>query len=118
MPGNFKKEDLRVSKTYRALTTATLMLLNKRNSQKITVNALCEEALISRSTFYTHFTDKYDLLRYYLTVNLQSIPDDESTHNESDIITEVNLIVQKHKEVMNTELCNVLKYIIELKRQE
>lgn len=64
MPGNFKKDDLRIIKTYKALTAAVATLLARRNFGQITVNDLCEEAQISRATFYSHFNDKYDLLRY------------------------------------------------------
>lgn len=67
MSGNVKKEDLRVLKTYKALITAMSKLLELRNFNQITVNDLCKEALINRSTFYFHFIDKYDLLKCWLT---------------------------------------------------
>lgn len=41
-------------------------LLNNKAFSKITINEIAEEAMIHRSTFYTHFDDKYDLLRQYL----------------------------------------------------
>lgn len=66
MPGNFMKEDLRIIKTYRALMDSMTALLEKRNFNQITVNDICEYAQISRTTFYTHFNDKYDLLRNWL----------------------------------------------------
>jgi AcrR family transcriptional regulator len=43
-----------------------LSLLRRRNFNKITVYDLCGEALVSRTTFYTHFNDKYSLLQHYL----------------------------------------------------
>jgi len=46
---------------------AVLKLLNRRNFEKITVNDICEEALVSRATFYAHFNDKYDLFKYWNT---------------------------------------------------
>jgi len=66
MSGNFKKEDLRIIKTRRALTSAMFNLLRHQNFNKMTVNDICEEALISRAAFYTHFNDKYHLLNYCL----------------------------------------------------
>ncbi|MDL2206749.1 TetR/AcrR family transcriptional regulator [Eubacteriales bacterium OttesenSCG-928-N13] len=57
----------RVPKAKRQLSDAMLALLRERSFQRIGVNDLCEHALISRATFYTHFEDKYDLLRYALT---------------------------------------------------
>jgi AcrR family transcriptional regulator len=66
MPGNFKKEDLRIIKTYRALVAALNKLLESQSFSKISVFDICAEALVSRAAFYSHFRDKYDLLDYYL----------------------------------------------------
>lgn len=59
-----KKTDLRVVKTRQALISTMLMMLNEMSFGKITVNEICARALVSRSAFYTHFLDKYDLATY------------------------------------------------------
>lgn len=59
-------KDIRIIKTQRALALALLTLLEKQSFPKITVNDICQEALVSRSTFYVHFEDKYMLLRFCL----------------------------------------------------
>lgn len=61
------KPDLRIQKTQRALAVAMLGLLEHKSFSKITVNDLCTEAMVSRSAFYSHFEDKYALLRYCMT---------------------------------------------------
>lgn len=61
-----EKQDIRITKTQRALMTALLELLEQSSFQKITVNDICQKALVSRSTFYVHFEDKYVLLGYCL----------------------------------------------------
>ena len=61
-----KKQDLRVTRTQRALVTAMTALLEKNGFQKTTVNDLCDLAMVSRTTFYQHFEDKYHLLRFSL----------------------------------------------------
>ncbi|MDR2932476.1 MAG: TetR/AcrR family transcriptional regulator, partial [Oscillospiraceae bacterium] len=61
-----QKQDLRVTRTHKALVSALFMLLKKQPFQKITVNELCEAAMVSRATFYLHFEDKYHLLRFGL----------------------------------------------------
>jgi AcrR family transcriptional regulator len=66
MPGNFKKEDVRIVKTKKALFSALLYLLERHSFVKITVNDICVEAMVSRTAFYTHFQDKYDLLTQWL----------------------------------------------------
>lgn len=58
------QQDIRVKKTQLALSKTMLELLEKKSFQKITVNDICQEAMVSRSTFYLHFEDKYQLLGY------------------------------------------------------
>lgn len=60
------KQDLRIKKTQRALAASMLSLLETSAFSKITVHDLCTEALVSRSTFYVHFQDKYALLHFCL----------------------------------------------------
>lgn len=60
------RQDVRVIKTKRALAAAMLTLLEQQDFQSITVNDLCTEAMVSRSTFYVYFEDKYALLAFCL----------------------------------------------------
>ena len=62
------KQDLRITKTRQALVTAMFSLLETTAFSKITVRDLCTEALVSRSTFYDHFQDKYALLHFCLEI--------------------------------------------------
>ncbi|MBO7689481.1 MAG: helix-turn-helix transcriptional regulator, partial [Clostridia bacterium] len=39
-------------------------LVEKVGFSKITVSMLCEEAGVSRATFYRYFKDKYDVMNY------------------------------------------------------
>lgn len=57
-------DERNTSKSY--LAQALFKLLLKRSFKKITVNDICQQAGISRSTFYLHFEDKYQLLLYCL----------------------------------------------------
>ncbi|MDR0818976.1 MAG: TetR/AcrR family transcriptional regulator [Oscillospiraceae bacterium] len=61
------KKDLRVVKTRKALTNALYVLLCRNRFSKISVYEICAEAMVSRSAFYTHFSDKYALLEQWLT---------------------------------------------------
>ena len=53
-----------VQKTRLMLSSALMRLLEKRSFRKISVGDICQEALVSRSAFYVHFADKYELLRF------------------------------------------------------
>nr|WP_245339397.1 TetR/AcrR family transcriptional regulator [Staphylococcus sp. GDX8P54P] len=58
------KQDLRVQKTHQALITSFSELLQSKSLEQITVQDLCTKANVRRSTFYRHFSDKYDLLNH------------------------------------------------------
>ena len=60
------KEDLRVKRTYKLLSEALKKLMLIKEFDKITVNDICNEAMVHRTTFYTHFEDKQALLKYCL----------------------------------------------------
>ena len=56
------KADPRITKTKAAIRSAFLKLLAQKGFPKLTVKDIIQEAQINRSTFYAHYTDKYDLL--------------------------------------------------------
>ncbi len=57
-----KNTDLRIIKTHKALRDALVELMNTQGFDKITVQSLTKKAMVSRTTFYLHYLDKYDLL--------------------------------------------------------
>ncbi len=58
-----EKIDRRVKYTKALLKEALVQLLKERHISKISVTTLCEIADVNRSTFYSHYTDQFDLLR-------------------------------------------------------
>ena len=58
------KEDLRVLRTKKLLLNSLLKLTidDGRKLADISVQEICEEAMVHRTTFYRYYTDKYDLL--------------------------------------------------------
>src|SRR5437899_1924018 len=58
--------DLRVRRTRKLLSEALVALLAEQPFESITVRQICDRAMVHRATFYTHFTDKYQLLRSVL----------------------------------------------------
>lgn len=59
-----QKLDLRIQKTYLALTNAFLEMMEEMPFEEIRVSELCDRAMIRKSTFYKHFGDKYELLAF------------------------------------------------------
>ncbi len=56
--------DLRQRKTRKLLVEALAQLLVERPYQELSVVDICNRAMVHRTTFYAHFNDKQELLRY------------------------------------------------------
>lgn len=63
--------DRRVARTRRTLQHALLSLMRKKGYDAVTVEDICAEADVGRSTFYAHFTGKEDLKRSGLDDHLK-----------------------------------------------
>ena len=61
-----EKLDLRIRKTYLALHNAFNALLEEKRFEDVTINELCDRAMIRRTTFYKHFADKYEYFAFYI----------------------------------------------------
>lgn len=82
-----KKIDLRVVKTKKNLYNSLLNLMGNKTFEEIKVSDICENALINRSTFYSHFNDKYELL-YSLI---------------SDLKIELESLLKENENIKNTK---------------
>lgn len=58
--------DLRIEKTYQSLLRAFTELIQVLPYDAISVAALCQQAVIRRTTFYKHFADKDDFLLFFM----------------------------------------------------
>jgi len=112
MSGNFRKEDLRIIKTYNALLNSFNKLIEYKSFGKITVNDLCEEALISRATFYTHFDDKYDLLKYWLNNIKQEFS--KYTQDTEQMIIIMNQFLDDKQKIIKNILLDANSETLEL----
>jgi AcrR family transcriptional regulator len=62
MKMNTKKPDRRVQRTRQLLQDALVSLILEKGYQKITIQDIIDRANVGRSTFYSHYRDKDDLL--------------------------------------------------------
>ncbi len=69
-----EKQDLRVVKTKKALVGAMIDSLQTKRFEDITVQSLCDMAMVRRATFYTHFADKFELFGYAIRRAYQDFP--------------------------------------------
>lgn len=66
-------QDLRVMKTLELIKHSFIKLVDEKGFRNITVNDISDKALISRSTFYLHYADKYELLNKVTDEAISSI---------------------------------------------
>ena len=98
MPVNIGKEDFRSKKTEKALDIAMSSLLESYNFRRITVKDICEEAMVSRATFYAHFLDKYDLLKTWLMHLKPDNINQDATYEQKE--KAVNQFVHKNEKTI------------------
>ena len=79
--------DLRVVKTRMAIEQAFIRLLADTPFERITVQNILDEALVNRKTFYSHYSDKYelaDLLIEEQLAMLRTALEDRLSHDENE----------------------------------
>ena len=79
-----KKTDLRIIKTKKVLFDALISLLEEMPFEEIKISDICDRALINRSTFYSHYQDKYELLSNYIYELKNALTEDLNKNDSSN----------------------------------
>ena len=96
-----QKENRKTRYTKMVLRDSLIELMNQKPISKITIKELCENADINRTTFYSHFTDQYDLLR--------SIEDEALLWAKEKL----NTLIETDKNEAGKIIENIFEYIAE-----
>lgn len=103
------KRYIKKQKTREKIIDVFQQLLSEKSFKDITVNDIIKAADINRSTFYTHFQDKYELFNGILVEIMNEIyemVDFDFLFLEED----------KYKESLKTDIKNILLYISRKKK--
>jgi len=103
------KIDRRVKYTRMVLKESFINLLEKKDISRITIKEICENADINRATFYSHYSDQYDLLRKIEDEFLDNIREylgELEQKNEVNPVLLAEKIFEYIKE--NAKLCKLL----------
>ena len=111
--------DLRFYKTDKMIKDAFLELINTMDFEKISVTNITQMAKISRSTFYLHYEDKYDLLEQIedeildglkkigANIHLDEIVENGLTHEKPfSLLLQIYEYVKKNQQFFKAILCN------------
>lgn len=90
------------------LKESLIEILKKKPISQITIKEICERANINRSTFYAHYDNQYDLLKYIQTEILEEISllftsSNIKENNRADTIEKILSYI-----VENADVCKVL----------
>lgn len=96
-----KKLDRRVQRTQRQLRDALISLILEKGYEAITVQDIIDRANVGRSTFYSHFWDKDQLLMSGFEVVMSSLKEQHSENlaTKSDLkdkAREISLMMFRH----------------------
>ena len=108
-----QNEDLRIIKTKMAIKNAFLQLLSEKSFDKISVADIAQYALIHRGTFYSHYTDKYDLLNkledelideigeFFELINYESVTESKEKNHPMPHIVPLLTYIEERPEYLN-----------------
>lgn len=88
---------MKMNRTVRDFENALENLLKTKQFEKITVDQICEEALLHRSSFYRYFHDKYDLLEHLMNNCIRQEMD--SAADEDQMIDLIANYINDNKEI-------------------
>ncbi len=104
------KDDRRVKYTKMVLKESLIKLLAKKDISQISIKEICEDADINRSTFYSHYSDQYDLMRKVEDELLENVSEYLAVYVQSK--ADINLVemIEKIFEYIkeNAPLCKLL----------
>lgn len=96
---NLKNEVMVISiRTELDLQRAMYQLLEQRSISQITVEQICKQAFIHRSSFYRYYTDKFDLLRQMVMHTLDELLAAERTDTVGSAI--MSTFIGAHTQVL------------------
>ncbi len=102
-------ENTRKESAKTVLMNTLEQLLHIKPFQKISVNELCETALVSQSSFYANFEDKYHLLACCLESKSAEIDALIATHPPQEFLTVVLDFIQKENRFFYNTFCAELE---------
>lgn len=106
-----KQEDQRVRITKKIVRESFLKLIIEKPIYKISIRELCEQATVSRGTFYLHYEDIYqlqdeieDAMMQELIERVQTLKEQDYEHYENSVMTVIFQCLCDHADVCEAML--------------
>ena len=91
---------MKMNRTVRDFQNALESLLKTHQFGHLTIDQICNEALLHRSSFYRYFHDKYDLLEQTISTRL-NILIDQSDRNEDEFVEILIKYVSDNRDIFH-----------------
>ena len=100
------------------IVRALLKLMKKTPIDKISICAIIDQAMVSRNSFYRHFVDKDDILRYYISSETENwLRDTNMTYSKfgstHDYLIFLLEHLYKYRNVIEMMMCDNKMYLLE-----
>lgn len=105
------QEDLRIRRTHKLLVDALMDSLMEKPFEKISVTDICEKAMVHRTTFYSHFEDKYHLLNFFFQT-LQKQFDEKSKLDLKDVTSQKDYYLGLFRHLLEFMEANKQLYVL------
>lgn len=89
------------NKTTLSIYESMFNLLELHTFDNITVNDICKKAMVSRSTFYSYFRDKYELIIFCLEEERRKVGELEKDKIKNNLKVFLNRFKEKEKVYRN-----------------
>ncbi len=83
--------------TKKFIADTTVSLLQKKGFDKLVVQDILDETGIARSTFYSHFSSKYDVISWYALSNAEIILEQYSDKGWGAILLQMNRFNERNR---------------------
>lgn len=98
---DLKPREVRDSKTRQSLLNTIKILLTNQDFDTITVKQICKQALVSKSTFYQYFWDKYDLVIALILSEIKPPSEMFTNQNMTQYFIDLFNTMDKHKKLID-----------------
>ncbi len=105
-----KKTDRRIKYTKMVIRNSFIALLKQKPISKISIKEICEDADINRATFYSHYTDQYDLLKKTedeILLDIRNYLMDTKSNDLEPASIEITVVIFEYIK-LNADICSVL----------
>ena len=83
------KREIKSEQNFKSITTTAKSLFFSYGFDRVTVDDICAQANVSKSTFYTHFNSKQDLLMVFAAEDRNEFLKQHYTYDESKPLREL-----------------------------